>query len=217
MISMSIQLAWLMKDERKESIKEIENKMYACETCDQNSTFQMFLDSPCERLELKNLNKKPIRDKFMSHGFCSNFADGLANHSFFKSFMWLRVQERVIKDEIMKKEGDDLIEILNSKKYVDYELYIKFILNEYQELFDQKFDDELDILNDKITRDIEDANLFGLIFCTIIVLVSSFYYHVKSTKILEESIYFVRLIPFQTLSENTYVESKLSRVLGFGN
>lgn len=206
-----------LANDRKESMQTVHKKMYSCLNCEGNFLNNLILDSPCEELKSKNLNKKPMKGKFMNEEFCLNFADGLTKYSYFKSFMWLRVQERIIKNEIMEKEGDDLFEILESKNYIDYELYAKFILNEFQEIFDEKFDGEIDEINEEINRDIVFANSVGLLCCTLIVTVAYFYYYTKSKRVLEESVYIVKLIPVQTLSENTYVANKLAKILGFVN
>lgn len=193
------------------------NRMFSYEKSSENNAFDLIVNSPCEILDGININPFPMEEEKIEKEFCKNLADGLTKELFLESALWVKNQESLIKNEIDNAVGEGVFDVLKTKMFIDYELYIKFILNEYLKIFNDKFEEDLRDFSGKVNDTIQLLSIYGVIFSGIFVMVAYWNYHRKSSKLFIKSMYIVKLIPFQTLSENTYVKSRLLKILGLNS
>lgn len=206
-----------LMETRENKLKILYNSLYAYSFSNDSSAFDMIMQAPCAVLKSKNVNPSLLPEKTINEEFCKNLADGLAGHSFLKSFMWLRTQERLIRAEIDEKSGVDLFDVFKSKMFIDYELYLKFIFNEYMVIYNVKFENELRKFSDEVNDMIQLLSIYGVFFSALLVSLAYWNYHQRSSGLFVKSMYIVKLIPYQTLSENTYVKSRFMRILGLNS
>lgn len=206
-----------LTQERETKLNVVYNAMYAYDGLETNLALDMINKPPCLELKKKNINPPPLEEKFVNQDFCEILADGLTKSSFLKSFMWLRTQERLIKAKIDRTSGEDLYKIFSTKRYLDYEMYVRFVLNEYLEVYNDKFEGDLNVFSQEVNDTIQVLSLYGVVFSMLIVIVVYWNYHARSSQLFSKSMYIVKLIPYQTLSENTYVKSRLLKILGLNS
>ena len=181
----------------------------------ESAAFRLMKQSACLLLNQSDLNQRPMRRYVIPVKFCESLADGLAKTSFTNTLNWMVSQEKLILAKLLETKDDkDIARIYTSKLFLDYELYSLLIFYEFFDDYHAVFKASISSFNNTVNGTVEEISLFGVLFSSLCLLFGFWYYHRKSMILFQKSMYMVRLIPLQSLTENTYVKSKLIRLLG---
>ena len=191
----------------------LKDYMYNQKGMKQFESLSYLYNSPC-------LYANPPKQSFKAPDWhipltlCEKMSEGLAKQSASKTITWVLSQEKLIIEKVKTTNSDALVDIFKTRLYLDHEIYLKLVLSKFIQTLRLKLLEDFNEFNEGASVVITRYSITGAVFCSIMLMITSLIFHSKTVQLNYGSMYLVRLIPFESLSENSYVKSKLLRKIG---